>query len=297
MQTNSYIDWMRRPLSSAVCPTPDIWPDAPADTARRRGAVRARRSDRRVARFPHDALGHPGEDTVLARNSLVDIAERPVASKEDFMNEEKLRILKMLEEGKVSAEEAARLMEALDKTESRPKERDLKRKWLHIRVQEHGRDTVNMKIPLALLKFGFKLAPQATRHHAERARRHAEQARARAGREREKAVRRAERAADRMRRKLAGKLGDHPELDVDEIVNTAVRESLAEMEEGIEESLEEAGEALEEHARNGFGMLAGKDFDLDLDSILKMAQSEGFDGKIIDVYDEDGDEHVTIDLE
>ena len=26
MQTNSYDAWMRRPLSSAVCPTQDIWP-------------------------------------------------------------------------------------------------------------------------------------------------------------------------------------------------------------------------------------------------------------------------------
>ncbi len=273
MQTSSYISWMRRPLSTAVCPTPDIWPEVPYR--------------------PQDGRrGRPGDSR--KRDAR---AQAPTTSKEEFMNEEKLRILKMLEDGKVSAEEAARLMEALDKSESRPKESDIKRKWLHIRVQEHGRDTVNMKVPLALLKFGFKFAPQAARHHAMRAHGRAERARDRAQREREKALRRAERTAERMRRKLEGKLGEHPGLNIDDIVNQAVRESMQEAEQAIQEGLEEAEEALGEHARNGFGMFAGKDFDLDLDKILEMAQSEGFDGRILDIYDEDDDEHVTINLE
>lgn len=220
------------------------------------------------------------------------------------MNEQKLRILKMLEEGKVSADEAARLMEALDKSESRPKESDIKRKWLHIRVQENGRDTVNMKVPLALLKFGFKLAPQAARHHAmsarrsaERARERAERARERAQRQREKATLRAQRTAEKMRHELEGRLGDHPGLDIDEVVNKAVRESIEEAEQAIEEGLREAEQAFEEHTHHGLGVLAGKDFDLDLDKILEMAQDEGFDGRIVDIHDEDDDEHVTITLE
>jgi len=36
---------------------------------------------------------------------------------------------------------------------------------------------------------------------------------------------------------------------------------------------------------------------LDLDKILEMAQDADFDGKILDVYDEDDDEHVRITLE
>jgi hypothetical protein len=259
MRTNSYSDWMRRPLSSAVCPTPDIWPE---DSAR-----------------------------------MPDTAGAPVASEEDFMNEEKHRILKMLEEGKISADQAARLMEALDKSDSRPRENDIKRKWLHIRVQEDGRDKVNMRVPLALLKFGFKLAPKVAREHAKNAQRKAERAKARAERERERAVRRARKAADKVKRDLSGKLGDHPGVDVDEIINGAIEESMTEMEQAIDEGLEEARQDIGAHVRGGFASLAGQDFDLDLDSILEMAQSEGFDGKILDLYDEDDDEHVTITLE
>jgi len=227
----------------------------------------------------------------------LDTAGQPVASKEDFMNEEKLRILKMLEEGKVTAAEAARLMEALDKSESRPKENDLRRKWLHIRVQENGREKVNMRVPLALLKFGFKLAPKVARQQIRKAERRAERARAKAERERERALRRAHRAADKVKLELAGKLGERPGLDIDAIVNEAISESLQEMDQAIQEGLEEVGDEVGTHMHGGLSALAGRDFDLDLDSILEMAQSEGFDGKILDVYDEDDDEHVTITLE
>jgi len=281
MQTSSYIDWMRRPLSSAVCPTPDIWPEeaVPAQATRARvNTVPARAGHARVAAVFHTA-------------------GPPVTSEEEFMNDEKLRILKMLEDGKVSADEAARLMEALDKSESRPTESDIRKKWLHIRVQEEGRDKVNMRVPLALLKFGFKLAPKVARQHARNTHRKAERARARAERERERALRRAHKAADKVKRDLSGKLGDHPGVDVDAIVNGAIQESMAEMEEAINEGLAEVSQDIEAHVNGGLASLAGRDFDLDLDSILEMAQSEGFDGKILDVYDEDDDEHVTITLE
>jgi hypothetical protein len=325
MQTSSYASWMRRPLSSAVCPTPDIWPEERyIDTRDTRGAVHpavprrqlrgtrgaSRRSAQTMRRRRRGFERAPVGDVVTARisngrrNMVTDTAEAPVSSKEEFMNEEKLRILKMLEDGKVSADEAARLMEALEKSEPRSRKSDIQRKWLHIRVQEHGRDTVNMKVPLALLKFGFKLAPQAMRHHAEATRRKAERMRARAERQREKternrerAIRKAQRTGERMRTRLQGELGEHPGLDIDDIVNQAVRESMQEMEQAINESLEEAEEAVQEVARNGLGVFAGKDFDLDLDKILEMAESEGFDGRILDVHDDEDDEHVTITLE
>ncbi len=187
------------------------------------------------------------------------------------MNEEKLRILKMLEEGKIDAEHAVRLMDALDRADTRPSDRDLKKKWIHIQVEKNGRNTVNVKVPLALLKFGFKFAPHAMRRRHERGRRRAERAKLRAERMREK-----------LERRLRGKLGPDFDLDMEDVVGDA---------------FEGAEEAVEEGLQNGFGRFLGKDYDLDLDKILEMAQSEDFDGKILDVYDDDEDEHVVIKLE
>ncbi len=296
MQTNSYADWMTRPLS-AVCPTPDVWPSNATritGSGRLPAAHRPSNGRKQAATVRPEAVNSCGTGG----------GGRTYTSMEEYMNEQKLRILKMLEERKVTADEAARLMEAMDKTESRPKESDIKRKWLHIRVQENGRDTVNMKVPLALLKFGFKLAPKAARHHiknakrnAERARERAERMRERAERHREKAARRAEKTAEKMRQELAGKLGDHPGMDIDEVVNKAVRESMEEVEQTIQEELREAEEAIQEHSSQGLDFLSSKDFDLDLDQILEMAQAEDFDGRIVDIHDEEDDEHVTITLE
>lgn len=239
--------------------------------------------------------------------ATTDTGGRPLTSREDFMNEEKLRILKMLEEGKVTAEQAARLMEALDRTGARPTESEIKKRWLHIKVAKDGRDTVNMRVPLALLKFGFKLAPHAVSSHGERARERAERAREKAHRMRDRAQRardRARRDADRtrekMRKKLSKDLVGVPVSDIDDIVNRAfdetiaeAEESIAEAEEAIRESVEEAEEAMREGLGNGIEGLKN----LDIDKILQMAHSEGFDGKILDVYDDDDDERVTITLE
>jgi hypothetical protein len=237
---------MTRPLSSAVCPTPDIWPEAIEAYQRR-----ARRR------------GRPA---------------RPVTTEEAFVNEEKLRVLKMLEDGKITAEEATKLLDALDKTESRPSERELKRRWIHIKVEKDGEKTTDIRLPLALLKFGFKLAPHAARRHLARAHARAERSR-QAG---ERAQERADKIRERLERKLKEKFG--PDFqgtgDVNEIVSDA---------------LNDARESMDEALAGGLGAFANGD--IDLDKILEMAQSEDFDGKILDVYDDDGDEHVTIKLE
>lgn len=187
------------------------------------------------------------------------------------MNEEKLRILKMLEEGKIDAERAVKLMDALDRAETRPTDRELKKKWIHIQVDKGGKNTVNVRIPLALLKFGFKFAPHAVRRHQERARHKAERAKLRAERVREK-----------LEGRLRGKLGPDFELDMEDVIG--------DVSGGVEE-------AMEEGLHGGLGRFLGKDYDLDLDTILEMAQSEDFDGRILDVHDEDEDEHVVIRLE
>jgi hypothetical protein len=201
------------------------------------------------------------------------------------MNEEKARILKMLEDKKITADEAMKLLDALDRTDSRPSERDLKRKWLHIRVEKDGRQTVNIKLPLALLKFGFKFVPRHARKHAH-AEVRAERAQARA----EKARQHAERVRARVESRLRDKFGDEAEVKIDGILDEAFG--------SIESEIESIGA---HGVHNGVsatldGIFNG-DSDLDLDKILEMAQDPAFDGTVLDVYDEDDDEHVKISLE
>ena len=73
------------------------------------------------------------------------------------MDEERMKILKMLEEGKITAEEAARLLEALEassRRESPPPER-----WVPLKVTDMrtGRQRVNVNIPLHLINLGFSI--------------------------------------------------------------------------------------------------------------------------------------------
>ena len=72
--------------------------------------------------------------------------------------EEKMRILKMLEEGTITADEAAELMDALcadeppaAETRGLPSQRrSYDRKLLHIQVT--GRDNVNIQFPISAIK-------------------------------------------------------------------------------------------------------------------------------------------------
>ncbi len=205
------------------------------------------------------------------------------------MNEEKERILKMVEDGKISATDAVKLIEALERSAARPSDRELKKKWVHIRVDKDGERNVDVKIPLSLLKFGFNFIPgggkhgRATAHkHARRAQRRAERASERAERMRE----RMEAKAEKLREKLEEKFGPDADIDIGATVQEAMQEALEEM----EDSMPDIAEAV---AVNGMDHLKN----LDLDEILKMAQQDGFDGKILEVHDDDEDEHVVITLE
>lgn len=87
--------------------------------------------------------------------------------------EERMKILKMVEDGKVSAEDGAKLLAALDdsrKAPPRPKGvpapgNTAGNRWLRIRVTDtkSGRSKVNVNIPMGLvnvgLKMGAKFAP------------------------------------------------------------------------------------------------------------------------------------------
>ena len=279
MQTNLYGNWMRRPLSSAVCPTPDIWPDAIPLRLRRQLALHHGRA---VDQAPHALPRAAGP--VPYRRAHRNGHPTDTLDREMMMNEQKSRILKMLEDKKITADEAMKLLDALDRTESRPTDRELKKKWLHVRVEKDGKQTVNLKLPLSLLKFGFKFAPQ---HHArrhDRVRMTAERARARA--ERSKA--RAERVRAKVERKLHEKFGEEVELNLNGVFAEAFADADGPV-PPVPPVPPFSGSPLD-------GILDG-DFDLDLDKILEMAQDADFDGKILDVYDEDDDEHVRITLE
>jgi len=77
---------------------------------------------------------------------------------------EKLQILKMLEEGKINAKEASELLEAIEPTKL---EKDAisisdeyKKKYLKIRVYDNkeNKSSVSVNLPISLVKTGVKLA-------------------------------------------------------------------------------------------------------------------------------------------
>ncbi len=78
------------------------------------------------------------------------------------MHTERLRILKMLEEGKVSAEEAARLLDALRSSEEQSKVEEQPKgkapRWLRIRVTDADGSHVNISLPVKLLDFALRIA-------------------------------------------------------------------------------------------------------------------------------------------
>ncbi len=83
------------------------------------------------------------------------------------ITEERLQILKMVEKGQISADEAASLIEALgeeEKSLAKPKSKKLEGKVLKIRVLEGTEDMkVNVNIPLKLVQVladvGIKFLP------------------------------------------------------------------------------------------------------------------------------------------
>lgn len=90
------------------------------------------------------------------------------------MSEERLRILKMIQEGTISAEEGARLLDALEP----PSDEGVrtgggeprgKGRFLHIRVFDSvtGREKVNMNIPIGLAKMVSSLVPDSQRQQLE----------------------------------------------------------------------------------------------------------------------------------
>lgn len=79
--------------------------------------------------------------------------------------EERMRILKMIQEGKINAEEGAKLLAALrdSRKETRPPLSPALRKgWLRVRVTDMrtGRTKVNVNLPMGLVDAGMNIATQ-----------------------------------------------------------------------------------------------------------------------------------------
>lgn len=83
------------------------------------------------------------------------------------MSDERLQILKMLEEGKITAEEASQLLEALKSSEaasvdSIPQAQEewktpTKARWMRVEVRERSGDRVNIKLPLVVVKAALRV--------------------------------------------------------------------------------------------------------------------------------------------
>ncbi|HEX7621466.1 MAG TPA: hypothetical protein VF359_09730 [Anaerolineales bacterium] len=74
--------------------------------------------------------------------------------------EERMKILKMIEEGKVSAEEGAKLLSALASANRPPSGLAASgAKWLRVRVTEvnTGRSKATVQIPISLMEAGMKI--------------------------------------------------------------------------------------------------------------------------------------------
>ncbi|HEX9797200.1 MAG TPA: hypothetical protein VGA52_09440 [Anaerolineales bacterium] len=75
-------------------------------------------------------------------------------------SEERIKILQMLEDGKISADEAASLLKALGKQERRHAPPAGKEpRWLRVRVTEPNKDkaSVNVNLPLNMVNVGLKM--------------------------------------------------------------------------------------------------------------------------------------------
>ncbi len=82
---------------------------------------------------------------------------------------ERLKVLKMVQEGKISAEEAVKLLETLERSsgmDARAQGHSFTGKWFRVRVTDlkTGRNKVNVRLPMSIvqtgIKMGVKFSPQ-----------------------------------------------------------------------------------------------------------------------------------------
>jgi hypothetical protein len=85
------------------------------------------------------------------------------------MSDERIRILRLVAEGKATPEEAERLLSAVGKEVSVPAAKGTPR-YLRVTVNSSDGDKVNIRVPLALVRAGMKfsaLVPREAREQME----------------------------------------------------------------------------------------------------------------------------------
>lgn len=107
-------------------------------------------------------IGQPIEievdDTEAGEHVAVTL--RRVGEKPMTTSEERVKILKMVEEGKLKPDEAAQLLSALGKGERRREvESEIDSRWLRVRVTDlaTGRPKVNINVPMRLVGVGMRV--------------------------------------------------------------------------------------------------------------------------------------------
>lgn len=96
------------------------------------------------------------------------------------MSEERLKILQMVQEGKINAAEGLELLKALEESEpkvefSSPAPSRLANRFLRIRVHTAGAVKVNVNLPLSLMRVASKFAVFGMNYIPDTARREMEQ--------------------------------------------------------------------------------------------------------------------------
>ena len=81
--------------------------------------------------------------------------------------EERMKILKMIQENRITAEEGAKLLKALSASSQKPRQQPTIRpmggaRWLRVRVTDmaSGKSKVNVNLPLKLVDAGLNIAAQ-----------------------------------------------------------------------------------------------------------------------------------------
>ncbi len=80
-------------------------------------------------------------------------------------SEERMKILKMINDGKITAEEGSKLLGALTQSSQKPKKaskHSLSGQWLRVRVTDmsSGKTKVNVNVPMKLVDAGLNIAAQ-----------------------------------------------------------------------------------------------------------------------------------------
>ncbi|MGI6633438.1 MAG: SHOCT-like domain-containing protein [Bacillota bacterium] len=74
------------------------------------------------------------------------------------MDDEKVRVLNMVKEGKISVEEATKILEALSTAEEEPELPQSKSKWFRVRITDlkTNRPKVSVNLPIGLVDWALR---------------------------------------------------------------------------------------------------------------------------------------------